>query len=59
VFWSYDPRDFGLGAAANEKYLGVLRVAAPEIILDASGQEYITSSHDLRLGTQVCRLSWA
>jgi len=58
VFCSDDPRDFGVGAAADEKYLGVFPVAAPEIIVDGSGQEYITSSHDLRLGIQVCRLRW-
>ena len=58
VFCSDNPRDFGVGAAADEKYLGELPVAAPEIIFDASGQEYITSNHDLRLGTQLCRLTW-
>ncbi len=58
VLGSRDPRDFGVGAAADAKYLGLLPVAAPEIIMDADGQEYITSNHALTQGTQICRLGW-
>ena len=58
VFRSDDPADFGIGAAALEKYVGPLAVAAPEIIVDAAGREYITSNHNLRAGTQLCRLVW-
>jgi hypothetical protein len=58
VFRSDDPTDFGLGPAARHKYAGPLAVAAPEIIVAADGSEYITSSHDLAAGTQLCRLVW-
>jgi beta-fructofuranosidase len=57
VFCSKDPLDFGIGDA-TEHYVGPLAVAAPEIILDGEGNEYITSNHELRLGTQLCRLVW-
>ncbi len=58
VFASRDPADFGIGSAAEEKYVGLIAVAAPEIIIDQSGREYITSNHDLFAGTQICRLDW-
>jgi arabinan endo-1,5-alpha-L-arabinosidase len=58
VFRSDDPADFGIGPAALDKYVGPLAVAAPEIILDPAGREYITSNHDLQAGTQICRLVW-
>ena len=57
VFCSEDPLDFGIGDA-KDKYVGSISVAAPEIIVDPSGAEFITSNHDLRAGTQLCRLSW-
>jgi hypothetical protein len=58
VFRSDDPADFGIGASAEKKYVGPLAVAAPEIIVDSDGREYITSNHDLHAGTQLCRLAW-
>ena len=58
VFRSDDPADFGVGAEALRKYVGLLAVAAPEIIVDAAGREYITSNHDLQAGTQLCGLVW-
>jgi hypothetical protein len=57
VFRSQDPLDFGIGDA-SDNYVGPFPVAAPEIIVDAEGREYITSNHALRLGTQLCRLGW-
>jgi hypothetical protein len=57
VFRSDDPLDFGIGDA-SDKYVGRIAVAAPEIIVDGRGQEYITSNHDLLGGTQICRLAW-
>ena len=57
VFRSEDPLDFGIGDA-DDKYVGMIAVAAPEIIVDADGSEYITSNHDLRNGTKLCRLRW-
>lgn len=57
VFQSENPYDFGLGTA-KEKYIGMIPVAAPEIITDVDGTEYITSNHDLAGGTQICRLKW-
>jgi len=58
VFRSTDPHDFGIGDASCH-YVGPLAVAAPEIILDAEGNEYITSNHNLSGGTMICRLRWA
>ena len=57
VFRSEDPFDFGIGDA-SDKYMGLMAVAAPEIIVDGDGAEYITSNHDLRGGTRMCRLGW-
>lgn len=57
VFRSEDPADFGVGDA-SDKYVGRIGVAAPEIIVDENGDEYITSNHDLRGGTRLCRLQW-
>lgn len=64
IFRSQDPSDFGVDDysdrdfPAHKYYVGRLRVAAPEIILDAEGNEYITSNHDVRGGTHMCRLKW-
>ncbi|MFC1526117.1 hypothetical protein ACFL6X_04815, partial [Candidatus Latescibacterota bacterium] len=44
VFRSDDPFDFGLGDA-GDKYVGPLAVAAPEIIVDDEGREFISSNH--------------
>lgn len=55
VFRSEDPFDFNDGSA---QYVGPIAVAAPEIVVDEDGNEYITSNHDLRAGTQLCRLRW-
>jgi len=57
VFRSADPADFGIGDASAH-YVGLLAVAAPEIIVDENGAEYITSNHDLTGGTRMCRLVW-
>jgi hypothetical protein len=57
VFRSEDPLDFGIGDA-SDKYVGPIAVAAPEIVVDPDGGEFITSNHALRLGTQLCRLRW-
>jgi hypothetical protein len=57
VFRSEDPADFGIGDA-KKHYVGPLAVAAPEIIVDAYGHEYISSSHDLAGGIRMCKLKW-
>jgi hypothetical protein len=57
VFRSGDPFDFGIGYARS-KYVRSIAVAAPEIVIDEDGSEYITSNHDLRGGTMICRLRW-
>ena len=57
VFRSDDPFDFGTGDA-RDRYVGMVPVAAPEIIVDEDGSEYITSNHDLRRGTMIARLRW-
>lgn len=57
VFRSEDPFYFGIGDA-SDKYVGCIAVAAPEIIVDSDGREYITSNHDVVAGTQICRLEW-
>ncbi len=58
VFRSEDPEDFGIGDASSH-YVGLLRVAAPEIIVDPeTGEEYITSNHNLKGGTMITRLHW-
>ena len=57
VFRSTNPHDFGIGDA-SEHYVCPFPVAAPEIILDAEGNEYITSNHNLAGGTMMCRLAW-
>jgi len=57
VFRSDDPFDFGIGDA-RDKYVGPLPVAAPEVVADANGDEYVTSNHDLRRGTMIARLRW-
>jgi beta-fructofuranosidase len=57
VFRSEDAFDFGIGDA-SAKYVGPIGVAAPEIVVDADGSEYITSNHDFVRGTLICRLRW-
>ena len=57
VFRSEDPLDFGIGDA-RDKYVGRIAVAAPEIIVDGEGNEFITSNHNLAGGTMLCRLRW-
>jgi len=58
VYWSEDPNDFGIDQTAGEKYLSLLPLAAPEVIVDEDGCEYVTSCHDLVNGVQICRLAW-
>jgi hypothetical protein len=57
VFASDDPAEFGVGDA-RAHFVAQLAVAAPELIVDADGTEYITSNHDLRGGTRMARLGW-
>ena len=57
VFRSENPLDFGIGTA-REHYVGRIAVAAPEIIVDGDGNEFITSNHNLAGGTMLCRLRW-
>jgi hypothetical protein len=57
VFCSEDPSDFGIGDA-RDRYVCDIAVAAPEVIVGDDGAEYITSNHDLRAGTKMCRLRW-
>jgi hypothetical protein len=57
VFRSEDPCDFGIGDA-SDRYVGPISVAAPEIVIDPNGVEYITSSHDPVAGTMITRLTW-
>lgn len=57
VFCSEDPLDFGIGDA-SARYVGPIAVAAPEIIIDDGGKEFITSNHNLSGGTMLCRLKW-
>lgn len=57
VFRSEDPLNFGVGDA-SAIYVGPISVAAPEIIVDAAGNEFITSNHNLAGGTMLCRLKW-
>jgi hypothetical protein len=57
VFRSENPLNFGLGDA-SDMCVGRIAVAAPEIILDNQGNEYITSNHNLAGGTMLCRLRW-
>jgi len=56
VYCSEDPLDFGPGT--DEKKIGTLQVAAPEVIL-ADGQTYISTVEDLQGGVQLARLGWA
>jgi sucrose-6-phosphate hydrolase SacC (GH32 family) len=58
IFWSNDPTDFGIDQTSREGYLGLLPLAAPEVIVDEDGSEYITSCHDLLNGIHICRLAW-
>jgi hypothetical protein len=58
VFCSADPFDFGIGDASAH-YVGSIEVAAPEVVVDSDGSEFITSNHALRLGTMMARLRWA
>jgi beta-fructofuranosidase len=57
VFSSDDPFDFGIGDA-RPNYVGAIAVAAPEVVVDSAGREFITSNHDLRRGTMVAPLVW-
>jgi hypothetical protein len=57
VFRSADPFDFGV-CDAHAKYVGPIAVAAPEVIVDEDGAEFITSNHNLQAGTVMYRLGW-
>ncbi|MBN1660117.1 MAG: hypothetical protein JXA93_17080 [Anaerolineae bacterium] len=63
VFCSQNPADFGAAGDASDKYVATpggatIAVAAPEIITDRHGRQYITSNHDLLGGTRLFRLRW-
>jgi len=57
VFRSEDPLDFGIGDA-SEKFVCGIRCAAPEIIVDSKGNEYLSSSHNPQQGNYLCCLKW-
>ena len=57
VFVSDSPRDFGVDNAESY-YLCTIAVAAPEIIIDEQGREFITSNHDLIGGARIFSLKW-
>lgn len=57
VFRSEDMLDFGVGDSMKY-YVGMIYAAAPEIIVDADGSEYITSNHYLLGGTMLSHLKW-
>ncbi len=57
VFRSENPLDFGKGDASG-KYVGMIQAAAPEIMVDVDGQEYISSNHDPVGGTMLAKLKW-
>jgi len=56
VYRSEDPYDFGVGDA-RAKYVGVFPAAAVEVY-EIEGAEYVTSSHNPMVGTQMCRIEW-
>ncbi len=56
VFRSEDPMDIGAGDARNH-YVATFPAAAVEIY-EIGGQEYVSSSHDPRAGTQMARVRW-
>jgi len=63
VFCSDDPTDFGVEGSddydVNRYFVGMIPVAAPEIIVDEkTGQEYITTCIDLSGGVRMHRLKW-
>jgi len=57
VFRSEDPCDFGIGDA-SDKFVCKIDCAAPEIITDTEGNEYLSSSHNPQAGNFLCRLKW-
>lgn len=57
VFRSENPKDFGVGNA-TDKFCTVFYAAAPEIIKDVDGKEYISSSHDPKTGNFLAELEW-
>lgn len=57
VFRSDDPMNFGVGNA-TDKFCTVFYAAAPEIIKDVDGKEYISSSHDPKTGNFLAELEW-
>jgi hypothetical protein len=58
IFWSKDPTDFGVDRTTEDKSLGLLPLAAPEVIAGEDGREYITSCHQMQHGIQIYRLAW-
>ena len=55
VYRSRDPLDFGRDS--DEKLIGTIAVAAPEVVSDG-GRDYISTVHDLAKGIQLGRLAW-
>ena len=57
VFRSEDPFNFGVGDA-SDKFVCKIYCAAPEIITDENGNEYMSSSHNPIIGNQMCKIKW-
>lgn len=58
VYRSRNPKDFGVGTdEAQPLYVGEIACGAPEIY-QVDGKEYVSSSHNPPLGTQMARLTW-
>ncbi len=57
VFRSEDPMDFGIGNA-SDKYVCNIFCAAPEIIIDENGNEFMSSSHDPVIGNYMSKMEW-
>ena len=55
MYRSEDPLDFGLDD--DSKYLGTIRVSAPEV-MQVGDQYYISTVEDLQGGVQVAKLKW-
>lgn len=55
VYRSKDPLDFGVDS--DEKFVGLLAVAAPEVVLH-EGQYYIAALRPDLQGIRICRLRW-
>lgn len=57
VYRSKDPMDFGVDDRADEKFVCMLPVAAPEIVFH-EGRQYIAALRSDVQGIQIARLAW-